>query len=239
MAEGPFWEGMVERIRDFLKTTHLELEAGRDFYQEVFDCYDLFPLQRQTEMAWMMRKAREVSPQVVMEIGSDKGGSFYHWLQCQPTVRRACACEVRGVPWARHFLHTFRTVDLCFVEGSSYHPSSIQKVRRWLGQDSIDCLFLDGDKGNFLKDFDAYLPYMSPDGLVFLHDIKDSKGPKEAFEKLSRRYHTEQFIDTSDSERALERMRQGLPVATAHEGWLRHWAGASCGVGLVRLSKRK
>jgi cephalosporin hydroxylase len=58
---------------------------GLDLYTEIFDHPWLFPLQRKAEMAAMMKLARSIEPKTVMEIGSDKGGSFYHWVKGQET----------------------------------------------------------------------------------------------------------------------------------------------------------
>lgn len=210
-----------------------ERPRGLDVYLDVFTGIK-FPLQRCGETAKMMQAAREISPRTVMEIGSDKGGGFYHWIKSQPTVTRAIAIEFRGVPWLDIFQKGFPGVQILGLGASSYDPETVANVREWLGNDTIDCLFIDGDKTAFLDDFEAYLPLMSSGGIVFLHDFRD-QGPKQAVDELRNRYHVEEILDTDEVVLALEREARGLMPSTPHEAWLRYWRGRSCGVAMIRL----
>ena len=103
-------------------------------------------------------------------------------------------------------------------------------LREWLGRDGIDCLFLDGDKAEFLADFRTYRPLLAKAGVVFVHDITDDV-PGEAFHRMEGR-SKQRLIDRTDWE--LSKRRGGDP-SCAHEAWLRHWQGRSCGVGVVYL----
>lgn len=231
--DAPLPQGLVPAIEEFLREDSKRV-AGLDVYEEVFSNPVMFPLQRQCEMAEMMRTARSINPQVVMEIGSDKAGGYYHWVKSLPSVRRAIACEVRGTPYAEAFSKAIPYVDQLFIPHSSYDLTTVGNVERWLGRDKIDCLFIDGDKSHFDTDFYSYLPLMSPRGIVFMHDIND-RPPRIAYDKCSKDYAHREYIDIEDSLAALRRQQAGVPVSCAHEGWLRHWAGASCGVGIIYL----
>lgn len=239
MAEPRWPDGFLELAEQFLADDHLRL-PWLDIYPEVFATPLFFPLQRQRELAAMMRIARSISPVTVMEIGADKGGGLYHWCKCLPTVRRVIACEIGGLPYAHLFERTFPYLKFHWFEGSSYSPEIVAGVKLRLGQSGrgIDCLFIDGDKLAFLRDFDAYLSLMSPGGIVFMHDVQDRE-PGRAFDQAaSRGYRTELILDTTDSREAMAREEAGIPSTGPHEAWLRHWRGASCSVGVIYLGER-
>lgn len=237
--DAPFPKGMVEWIEGFLSDDK-NRRPGRDVYPEVFNSPLFFPLQRMRETEQMMKMAYSIRPKVVMEIGADKGGGLYHWCKSLRTVERVIACEIRGTPYKKSFQRAFPKIDFLWVEGSSYDPDNVSQVATWLSnseslQHTIDCLFIDGDKLRFVDDFDCYRPFLSSPSLVFLHDIQDRE-PREAFRTLADRgLRTTTILDTSESAEALERERQGYPARTIYEGWLRHWKGRSCGVGVVHV----
>jgi hypothetical protein len=225
--EADFPEGMVEEIERFLAVQATQ-ERGMDVYPAVFETNAFFPLQRIGEVAAMMQVARTISPTTVMEIGADKGGSLYHWIMCLPTVRNIIACEVRGCPYQHAFSRAFPDVSFLWVERASLPPPRLSVP--------IDVLFIDGDKGGFLQDFDAYLPMMATPGIVFMHDVQDKGPPRSAFEKVVQRgYRTEVLLNKMDTHHALRRHMRGYKPATPHEAWLRYWKGTSCGVGVVYL----
>lgn len=218
---------MMPCIEQFFREVHPNLPPGEDWYPSVFDSPLFYPLQRTGEMEKMIQVARAFKPQTIMEIGTDKGGGLYHWCQClQP--KRVIACEIRGCPYKYEFERAFPKVQFCWVERSSQPPLEMPWTR-------IDVLFIDGDKGAFVEDFDAYLPLMNKNGVVFMHDVQDN-GPKKAFESIiARGLRHEIIIDKTDTRQAILRERQGLPPESPHEGWLRHWQGRSCGVGVIYL----
>jgi predicted O-methyltransferase YrrM len=104
----------------------------------------------------------------------------------------------------------------------------------------IDCLFIDGDKESFEVDFNMYLPLMSPNGIVFMHDINPVPpcSPRSAFLSVkSRGYLTQEIIDTTDAIDALIRQRKGVEPKNPYEAWLRTWGPTSCGVGVIYLDE--
>lgn len=226
--DAPFPEKMVESIRRFLTNVHPTLPPGQDVYPEVFYSDLFYPLQRMRETEQMIQVARPLSPRTVMEIGADKGGGLYHWCKCLPTVENVIACEIRGLPYDTDFQVAFPDLDFLWLPQSSYDRPTVEQVRRWLAKDGlvIDVLFIDGDKGGFHLDFDAYLPLMHPHGVVFLHDVTDPP-MSDVFARLRKRYRSNHIVDTSEVATAVGN--------TPYEGWLRHWQGRSCTVGVIYL----
>src|SRR5688572_5725105 len=168
-----------------------ERQDGLDVYPEIFHDGILFPLQRMRETEKMIAMARTVKPSVVMEIGSDKGGSFYHWVKgLIPT--KAIALEIRGIPFAEAFQKAFPDTRFFFGDDSSYDPVIVDAVWHFLNGDKIDCLFIDGDKHGFSKDVAAYLPMMRQGGMIFLHDVTEVLNAQETMERYAKKgYRTE------------------------------------------------
>lgn len=236
--DAPFPANMMDEIRQFL-SRECERLPGQNLYHEVFETAYFFPLQRKYELQKMIDMARRRNPKVVMEIGSDKGGGLYHWCKCIPTVKKVIACEIRGTPYAAEFYDAFPDLGLLFLPWDSQRQGMNRVIQRFLKDDLIDVLFIDGDKLKMEEDFDKYLPLMHPQGLVFIHDVSDRE-PKKAFERISRRgYHFSFIVDRSDWMEADQREMAGIPCANEHEGWLRYWKGRSCGVGVIDLAGRR
>lgn len=211
-------------------------EPGQDTYDDIFTSPILFPLQRQRELAWMMQKARHIAPRVVYEIGADKAGGLYHWCKSLPTVERVICCEIRGTPYRDLFEANFPSIDFLWLPESSYLPPALAKVAAWLGNDTIDCLFIDGDKSYFDRDFFVHYSMMNPDGIVFMHDIQD-ESTRAGYDKvIARGFAHEEYINITESHEAMAREREGIEVASTYEQWLRHWKGSSAGVGMIPLS---
>ena len=181
----------------------------------------------------MMQLARSINPKVVYEIGADKGGGLYHWCKCLTSVKRVIACEIRGTPYRSLFEKHFPHLDFLWLEGSSYEPASVARVKKWLGADKLDCLFIDGDKGQFVLDFELHQPFLSQGAIVFTHDVQ-YPAPFEAFKQIAPKgKRSEKVVDISESKEACARAEQGLPAASSHEEWLRIWQGQSAGFGVV------
>jgi predicted O-methyltransferase YrrM len=232
--DDPFPTDMLPCIADFFMSEETR-QPGLDSYADVFNSPLFFPLQRVRELEKMICIARSAKPRIVMEIGADKGGGLYHWCKCLPSVERVIACEIRGTPYCDLFERYFPEIDFLWLPQGSMDWRSVEAVRKWLGKDTIDILFIDGDKGTFLTDFNHYVGEMKPGGVVFMHDVQDSP-PKLDFETVALQWRTERIIDTSEVQDANERakLNGGRPV-TAHDGWLMHWNGRSAGVGVIYL----
>lgn len=236
----PFPDGMLDDIDKFfaLESTR---KPGLDIYPSVFETALFFPLQRQRELEAMIQEARRVDPRVIMEIGADKGGGVYHWCKClSPEI--IIASEIRGTPYASRFETHFPRIQFYWMRGSR-DREGFGDLKKWLHQrmEFIDVLFIDGDKDGFMEDFITYRPFMNPRGVVFLHDINilgfgHTTAMHQAFLDLqSKGYQTREIIDVSDTHRSLQLEKLGHPPANPHEGWLRHWRGKSCGVGVIYM----
>lgn len=237
---------LVEEVEQFL--TQDRCEPGRDIYDDIFRNQVFFPLQRKRELQQMIEMARSVCPRTIMEIGACSGASLYHWCKCFPDVRRVIACEVRGCPYAHLFERAFPDISFLWLEESSYDPRTVAQVNEWLGVFRIDVLFIDGEKVRFLEDFQAYLPYMSSRGVVFMHDQQDNPPCEQAFAKASLGYRSQRVVDLADWSALLYRStvpakgivtRESLGQLTPYEEWLWYWRGRSCGFGAIWMDRER
>jgi hypothetical protein len=196
----------------------------------------IFPLQRRRELERMFSCVVQM-PVSYMEVGADKGGGLWAWLNRFPSITRVVAAEIRGTPYSELFERAFPRISFLWLR-SSYADESVHAVRRFLGSDPLDVLFIDGDKHGFEKDYGFFGPLVRPGGTAFFHDVRDTPGPREAWGRISAAARAsgrrvEHLLDVSEADEAVARERAGVPTLSPHESWLRHWHGESCSVGVV------
>lgn len=226
------WENLLDQ----------ELLFYKGNFQAMFDDPRCFPLQRKEEMQKMLELAVFSEAKVIMEIGTDKGGGVLGWCSyVRPYLEVMLCCEIRGVPYLAPFKKRFPEVEFHGYEASSYDPTTVEKVKSDLAGRKINVLFIDGDKSHFLTDFKLYRPLVANDGLVFFHDINEPGKMREAYEIAQREEGCLccEIVDTSSSLLALQRQLRKFSCSSAHEQWLRQWAGRSCGVGILWLGTKK
>lgn len=228
--EGPWPADFLTWWREFF-AGEADRRPAVTTYNDLF-ASPLCPLQRRRELQAMLQLAAELRPRRVMEIGTDKGAGFYHWVKCFPSVEKAVAVEIRGLPYAELFAEHFPQVSFLWIAESS-HRTDPGLVANFLGG-PLDLLFIDGDKSAMDVDFSRFGSLVRKGGLVFVHDITD-KEPGRAWAAIAAKYPHREIIDRSEAYEATERDKQGLPVDSPYEGWLRIWAGRSCGVGVIEI----
>ena len=133
-------------------------------------------LQHRSEITKLAQEVAEHDPATVMEIGSANGGTLYVWARVLDSVDRILSTELnyRGrVPLFEYFA-TDSGCSLRCIEGDSHADSTERAIRRELGDDSIDFLYIDGDHSyeGVKADFETYEPLVADDGLIGLHDVE-------------------------------------------------------------------
>lgn len=222
--DGPLPQNLIPAWEGFLPHSGLK---------DIFHDNTLNPLQRKNESRRMLQIANGCSPETVMEIGADKGGSVYLWLTHCPTIKRMIVCEVRGTPYRYLFEHRFPDVDFLWLPQSSYDLSTHCLVSDWLGDRDIDVLFLDGDKSHFDTDFNLYSPLVSDDGVILFHDVNGPGPMRDAWLCASLQNSGFSFIDVREVVELQRKVSEGYSPSTQYENWLLHWKGRSCGFGVV------
>jgi predicted O-methyltransferase YrrM len=219
--DAPLPNGLVQDWKEFL--------SGDNDIEDLYTHPVLFPLQRQREMKEMLKVASTINPSVIMEIGSDKGGSVFAWCKNNPFLEKMIVCEIRGVPYVSLMAEAFPSIQFLPIEASSYDPPSVLTVQTWLGEDKIDVLFIDGDKSYFDLDFEVYLPLMRKGGIVFMHDV-NHRPMTDAFDKCKQGRKNLIIEDATEWYELRDSSRSPL---NPHEHWLAHWEDKTCTVGVI------
>lgn len=136
-------------------------------------------IQKPGELAGLLALLVDRAPEVVLEIGSDHGGTLWAWQQL-PSVRRVLAVDL---PLGG--FHSGRRLDTHGVEavyGDSHKPETLGCLHELLGvgydesynaTPRVDFLFIDGDHtfDGVKADYEMYSPLVRPGGIVAFHDI--------------------------------------------------------------------
>lgn len=141
-------------------------------------------------------------PKLFVELGTHKGDSYCAFCQAVDTLGLETRCY--GIDTWAGDIHTGRYEDAVFSELQAYHGpryGGFSTLIRSLFDDalgqfddgSIDLLHIDGTHtyDSVRHDFEAWLPKMSQQGVVLLHDIaeyRDDFGVWRLWEELKERY---------------------------------------------------
>lgn len=236
--KGDYPDNLLQCIEEFLSTDHTRPD-GLDIYPELFDTECFYPLQRKAEMERMMKIARTLQPKTVIDLGSDKGGGVWAWCKSlQP--KRMISCEIRGTPYSELIGNHFKDISFLWLEESSFADTTVDKVITYLNGTKIDILFMDADKSSYSNDWNCYVPLMSSNGIVFMHDVGEPGNPSTTFINATKQYsHWEHIKDTSETKEALARQEKSIPCKNSYEQWLRHWSYSYSTVGVIYLDNLK
>lgn len=159
--------------------------------------------QRKNEIIELWRLFVALQPKVIVEIGTAQGGTLAGWCQLAPrdatiiSIDR-CVDDCRPRPGdpvhpdiyigplamtsqggGAYHLRQHRQ-QLHVINGWSYEPGTIEKLKTLLAGREIDFLFHDAshESSMFAKDWALYWPLVADDGVFAMHDIAPSADPK-------------------------------------------------------------
>jgi cephalosporin hydroxylase len=163
--------------------------------------------QAPEEITWLLHLLREQRPRTVVEIGTDQGGTLYLWplVAARDAVIAAIDTRVLGPlhrwsPYAvvRRALRRGRQRIVLMMPADSHDPATVERLRRVLGERSIDFLFIDGDHSydGVRSDFELFSPLVRAGGIIAFHDIDDgvSIGVKQFWGELKQTYPTDERV---------------------------------------------
>lgn len=145
--------------------------------------------------------SRLVKPEIILEIGSGKGGTAWAFSKL-PTLEHLIMIDMPGGPWgggpeelAVQYIANASHAHIHFICGNSMNSEALEAVRRTLippvpetdpsqleipntparslKSKKLDFLFIDGDHSyeGVKTDFLNYSPLVRPGGIVAFHDI--------------------------------------------------------------------
>ena len=167
------------------------------------------PTQTPDEILWLLDRVRECKPRVIVEIGTDEGGTLFLWSRIAPGDAVIVAIDSRPLGLLgrlsayaivrRGFARKQQRIELLF--GRDSHDSvTVEELSRVLSDAPIDFLFIDGDHSyeGVKQDYQRYSPFVRPGGFVALHDIAaaDAPGVARFWSELCETHRTEERVDS-------------------------------------------
>jgi len=170
------------------------------------------PIQVDGEIVQLMDRVRDLSPKVVLEIGTHWGGTLLFWTHVSAKDALIISCDLPGgdfgggysearVPLYKGFALKGQTMEL--IRADSHSPDTLAKIHSILGDRSVDFLFIDGDHtyDGVKADFEMYSGLVRPGGIIALHDIASSYDRTEVerfWKEVKVGRESEEFILGSD-----------------------------------------
>lgn len=176
-------------------------------------------MQNGEEIQKLYEEVVALNPQVVMEIGTAKGGALYLWLQAAHDHATVISIDLPGGEFGggypscrRPFYQSFKKPrqTLHLLQADSHHPSTLQKVKQQIKTQPLDFLFIDGDHTyeGVKQDFEMYSPLVRPGGLIAFHDILPRPDIPDIqvdrfWHEIKGSYSTVEFIGSSGKGRPI------------------------------------
>jgi O-antigen biosynthesis protein len=172
--------------------------------------------QKITEFARLLSFLSARSLHTVVEIGTQRGGSFYAWCQIAAPDAVLVSIDLPGGPFGGGYSEEdelrFRTFgqprqELHFLRMDSHAPETRRALEDALAGRPIDLLFIDGDHTYYgaRKDFELYAPLVSFEGAIVFHDILPHPDLRECKVDLlwreikdRDRFQSAEFVDPAD-----------------------------------------
>ena len=162
--------------------------------------------QKLVEFAALIRLLSERELNVVVEIGSAHGGTYWAWCRLATPTAHLVSVDLPGNDeWdarVRSYPREMQTQTV--IRADSHDPQTVRSVDGLKG--SVDLLFLDGDHSyeGVRADFENYAPLVRRGGLIAFHDVESTNHPASQVDRLWTQlrdvYETRELIDAADDE---------------------------------------
>lgn len=127
-------------------------------------------LQKPKELGRLGELVQKINPKVILEIGSDAGGTAWYWTALFPTADVICI-DLPGGPFSSGT--PFEGSEyVTLIEGDSHKHETYERLMHHLNGRSVDFIFIDGDHTaqGVTMDYMVYAYACYPKMLAF-HDI--------------------------------------------------------------------
>jgi cephalosporin hydroxylase len=164
-----FWARRHER--EVQHTAFHKCQTLEEYFQFSGEMFG--PHQIKQEILNFLEFARAEQPEYVCEIGTADGGTNFLLSQALPSARFMIGVDLYVKNRVQLHYFSRASQQLIFINGSSYAPSTVDKVRRKLAGNHLDLLFIDGDHNydGVKQDFLNYRQLVRDSGLIVFHDI--------------------------------------------------------------------
>ena len=170
--------------------------------------------QKMTELTALISLVKEHKLRTIVEIGTDKGGTFWLWCQMAEPDATIVSIDLPGGDYGDGYdsddVKRFRTwakpgQNLHFLMKDSHAMETKEELMRILGGREVDLLFIDGDHRyeGVTQDFNMYAPLVKKDGLIVFHDIVETLPHMNChtyrfWDEIKQKYPHDEFIEQDD-----------------------------------------
>ena len=164
--------------------------------------------QKLVEFAALIRLLSDRELNVVVEIGTAHGGTYWAWCRLATPTAHLVSVDLPGNDdWtARVRSYPGPTQTQTVIRADSHDQQTVRSLDRLRG--SVDLLFLDGDHSydGVRADFENFAPLVKPGGLIAFHDVESTNHPASQVDRLWAQlrdvYDVREIIDTVDDEQS-------------------------------------
>ncbi|OHB23167.1 MAG: hypothetical protein A2939_00255 [Parcubacteria group bacterium RIFCSPLOWO2_01_FULL_48_18] len=170
------------------------------------------PTQLVQEITGLMEIVKAKSPKIILEIGTDRGGTLFLFSRIIPDSATIISIDLLskdgGYPdWRKKLYNTFKLPgqSLHLIKGNSHDPQTLKKVKDVLGDQKIDFMFIDGDHKyeGVKKDFEIYRDLVKEGGLIAFHDITVQPFDKNCtvnifWDEIKKNYNHRELVQNPD-----------------------------------------
>ena len=169
------------------------------------------PAQVRSEIAQFLGVISSHPPQVVLEVGTANGGSFFLLSRVASSEALLVSVDLPGgtfgggypswrVPLYKSFARGNQRIRL--LRADSHDPETVRQVLELLEGRPVDLLFIDGDHtySGVKADLEMYSPLVRVGGLIGFHDIvpgpeADVGGVPRLWEEIKARVQTNEIVE--------------------------------------------
>ena len=158
-------------------------------------------LQKPGELAALLELLAARQPRLIVEIGSDAGGTLWAWSQL-PGPPRVVGVDLPGGPFSSGAALDAHGATV--VIGDSHLAATFALAREQLAGELADVLFIDADHtyAGAKADYVRYRPLVRPGGLIVLHDIAPhdipTVGVRQLWQEIAWRSPAQEIITEPD-----------------------------------------
>jgi predicted O-methyltransferase YrrM len=191
-----------------------DIKDQMDFiYKFNFLGVDCKPFQKPHEISKLLKIVKERKVKNVLEIGTDRGGTLFLYTKVAEPNANIISINL---PWSKLNAKCMRYRRMIYenfasdnqhlhqLNASSHDDNTLAEIKKILGDEKLDFLFIDGDHSyeGVKQDFEMYSPLVRKGGIIAFHDValtlKDLPSPgNEYWEDLKKEYGSkcESIID--------------------------------------------
>jgi predicted O-methyltransferase YrrM len=170
--------------------------------------------QKISELTGLVSLLKKGKLRTIVEIGTDKGGTFWLWCQIAEPEALIVSIDLPGGDYGEGYnsedVKRFKTwskpgQQLEFLMEDSHAEETKNLLISILDGRQIDLLFIDGDHRyeGVTQDFTMYSPLVGKGGLIVFHDIVETLPRLNChshrfWNEIKQSYRHEEFIEQDD-----------------------------------------